>query len=328
MRPIGTLSSESDATRFGDYLLSIGLRNHVEPSASSSDWLIWIEHDDHVEQGQLRLREFLANPNDPRYDDVRARARALRIEAERAALRRQKNFTEIRTSWANVPRFATPVTLTVIVLCLGVFALQQTKFAPDIARWMLFYTPLWLRQPTLGDLARELGFATADASSAFSLRDAFSLIGQGQLWRLVTPALMHANIGHILFNLWAFANVGAIIESRKGAGVMLALVLLGAAFSCTGQAAWDGLTPRGGMGFVGLSGVVYATFGYAWIRGRLAPQERVGLNQQTVGMMLAWLVLCMTGIVGPIANAAHLVGLLVGVAIGYAPVLRRRIKLG
>lgn len=325
MRPIGTLASESDATRFGDYLLSIGLRNHVEPSAASTDWLVWIEHDDHVEQGQLRLREFLANPNDPRYEDVRVKARALRVEAERAAIRRQKNFTEVRTSWANMPRFATPVTLTVIVLCLGVFLLQQTKIAPDVARWLLFYTP---HQTTLADLAREMGFATADTSSAFSLRDAFALIARGELWRLITPALMHANIGHILFNLWAFAQVGAMIESRKGTGVMLALVLIGAAVSCTGQAVWDGLTPRGGMGFVGLSGVVYATFGYAWIRGRLAPLERVGLNQQTVGMMLGWLVLCMTGIVGPIANAAHLVGLLVGVAIGYAPVLRRRIKRG
>ena len=37
-------------------------------------------------------------------------------------------------------------------------------------------------------------------------------------------------------------------------------------------------------------------------------------NQVTV--MIAWLVLCMTGIVGPIANAAHVAGISVGVALG------------
>jgi GlpG protein len=33
-------------------------------------------------------------------------------------------------------------------------------------------------------------------------------------------------------------------------------------------------------------------------------------------IMLAWLMLCMTGLVGPIANAAHFMGLVVGVAFG------------
>lgn len=33
--------------------------------------------------------------------------------------------------------------------------------------------------------------------------------------------------------------------------------------------------------------------------------------------MLGWLVLCMTGYLGPIANMAHLTGLLVGMGMGY-----------
>jgi GlpG protein len=33
-------------------------------------------------------------------------------------------------------------------------------------------------------------------------------------------------------------------------------------------------------------------------------------------MMLLWLVLCMTGVMGPIANAAHVVGLVVGIVFG------------
>jgi len=41
--------------------------------------------------------------------------------------------------------------------------------------------------------------------------------------------------------------------------------------------------------------------------------------------MLGWLVLCMTGLIGPIANAAHFSGLIVGILLGYGPVVRRRI---
>ena len=40
------------------------------------------------------------------------------------------------------------------------------------------------------------------------------------------------------------------------------------------------------------------------------------LPPNTITMMLFWLVLCMTGLMGPIANAAHVVGLLVGVIFG------------
>jgi GlpG protein len=40
------------------------------------------------------------------------------------------------------------------------------------------------------------------------------------------------------------------------------------------------------------------------------------MHPNNVNIMLLWLVLCMTGVIGPIANAAHFVGLIVGVALG------------
>jgi GlpG protein len=42
-------------------------------------------------------------------------------------------------------------------------------------------------------------------------------------------------------------------------------------------------------------------------------------------MMLVFLVLCMTGLVGPIANTAHIAGLIAGILLGYGPVIRRRL---
>ena len=305
MRLIGTLPSETDARRLGDYLLTHGMRNRVE-AGSRGDWQLWIEHDDHVDQATAQYRQFTANPVDPRYVEAAPAARQVRKQETRESDQRRRNFTDVRTSWAALPHGGMVVTMSVAALCVVVYVFEQTRFADELFRWMLFYVPRGER--------------------TFGLRDAFAQISQGQLWRLFTPALLHANLGHIFFNVWAFVNVGGMIEVRKGRGTMLAIVLLGAAISSSAQAFWDGVTPGGGVGFVGLSGVVYAAFGFAWIRGRVSPQERVGLHPQTVGLMLGWLVLCITGLLGPIANAAHVVGLAVGSAIGAWPLVARKMR--
>ena len=56
----------------------------------------------------------------------------------------------------------------------------------------------------------------------------------------------------------------------------------------------------------------------------------VVLDHRTVVWMGGWLVLCMTGLMGPVGNAAHLVGLLVGMAWGFlsSGKLRRMLEGG
>ena len=51
---------------------------------------------------------------------------------------------------------------------------------------------------------------------------------QGQLWRLITPALLHGSIIHILFNMYALISFGPSLERSYGHGRFLALYLLGA----------------------------------------------------------------------------------------------------
>ena len=50
------------------------------------------------------------------------------------------------------------------------------------------------------------------------------------------------------------------------------------------------------------------------------------LRQNTVFIMLFWLVLCMTGALGSIANVAHTVGLVVGIILGVAPYWRQELR--
>lgn len=53
------------------------------------------------------------------------------------------------------------------------------------------------------------------------------LIRQGQLWRFITPVLLHASVPHLLFNMYALYSIGSGLERYYGHGRFLTLYLLG-----------------------------------------------------------------------------------------------------
>lgn len=53
------------------------------------------------------------------------------------------------------------------------------------------------------------------------------LIREGQLWRFLTPVLLHASIPHILFNMYALVAFGTGLERHFGHVRFLVLYLLG-----------------------------------------------------------------------------------------------------
>jgi len=53
-------------------------------------------------------------------------------------------------------------------------------------------------------------------------------IRAGQVWRLFTPALLHANIPHIFFNMYALYSLGTGLERYFGRNRFLLLYVLGA----------------------------------------------------------------------------------------------------
>lgn len=323
------MTSQDDALTFSDYLITINMPAHVEQGRDGA-WQVWIVRDDDLEQAQLQLREYLANPGDPKYLGVATRASRIRKEAYAQAEKRRKNYTDVRTSWSGVPRHATTVTMMLIGVCVIIFMLQQTKYGPDLMDHLFFFTPMASSLPKGEALSERDVAAIQDAfarAGNFGVADAFREIAHGQIWRLFTPALMHGGFLHILFNCYYVLLFGSAIESIKGQRLFLPLVLVSAVVSNCAQAIWQAVIPMGGFGgFLGLSGVVYALFGYVWMRGKFAPQDRLGVPQQTVGFMLAWLLICMTGFAGPIANAAHVFGLIVGAICGAWPAIVRRMK--
>ncbi|PAV49569.1 rhomboid family intramembrane serine protease [Pseudomonas sp. HAR-UPW-AIA-41] len=141
-------------------------------------------------------------------------------------------------------------------------------------------------------------------------------LAAGQWWRLWSPALLHFGVLHLAMNsLWIW-ELGRRIEWRQGGLVLLMLVLSYSLISNIGQYVWSGP----GL-FGGLSGVLYGLLGHCWIYQKLAPNPLYRLPPGVVGMMLIWLLVCMTGIfelvqLAAIANAAHVAGLLAGCGTG------------
>ena len=50
--------------------------------------------------------------------------------------------------------------------------------------------------------------------------------------------------------------------------------------------------------FGGISGVIFALFGYIWMKGLYEPEQGMILHPNNITMVLLWLALCMTGVDG------------------------------
>ena len=138
-----------------------------------------------------------------------------------------------------------------------------------------------------------------------------SEVFHGQIWRLITPIFIHFGILHLLFNMLWLKDLGSMIEKVFRSRLILALVMVIGVSSNLAQFLYSGPS------FGGMSGVVYGLLGFVWIKSKFDPTCPIRLHQQTVTMMIIWLLLCMAGVMEDIANAAHVVGLLVGMLWGF-----------
>ncbi|WP_394175662.1 rhomboid family intramembrane serine protease GlpG [Thalassotalea litorea] len=133
-----------------------------------------------------------------------------------------------------------------------------------------------------------------------------------QPWRWLTPAIFHFSFLHIAFNTLWWWQLGGQIEQNLGVGRIAILFIGSALLSNTAQFYVSG------PNFGGLSGVVYATVGFVWWFGYLNPGHKIHLEKPIVGFLLFWLVLGYTDFMPiNVANTAHLVGLLSGIAYAF-----------
>jgi len=290
MRQIGHLEDEFTARTFGDFLYVQGVENQIEAEAGHG-WAVWIRAEEDLERATRLLGEFRADPKNPRFRAQAKGAAELRAQAEKEELayaKKIKSGQQLFSSWyAN--GFG-PLSVGLIAGSAVVFFLSRggENIEPI---FKLFFSEFRAGMPE---------------------------ILHGQLWRLVTPIFIHFGFMHIFFNMLWLRDLGGAIEWKEGSARFALLVLAIAVLSNTGQYL------VGGPNFGGMSGVVYGLLGYIWMKGKFDPASGYFLHPSTVMMMAIWYFLCLTGLLGSIANTVHTVGLGVGCAWGWLSSLKRK----
>ncbi|KAF5786604.1 putative rhomboid protease [Helianthus annuus] len=82
-----------------------------------------------------------------------------------------------------------------------------------------------------------------------------SLIDKGELWRLVTSAFLHANVGHLMINCYSLNSIGPTMEHLSGPRRYLAIYMTSAVTS-SAMSYWFSKAPA-----VGASGAIFGLVG-------------------------------------------------------------------
>lgn len=328
MRQIGTLKLADEAQRFAAYLVTQGISAEAEPAGD--DFAIWVKNEDQVPSAKEALAHFVQSPNDARYQGAESRAAAMEQASRKEREKARGKVVDIRGRWQrntaggfrSAPLTFVLIALSVVIYLSGATLNDGSRATNDSGANALYF---------LGPVkVPGTRFLTVPQQANGTI-DGFYSIRHGQVWRLVTPIFLHSgsNITHILFNMIILYSFGRRIEARYGAWRTGLLVLAIAVASNVGQYLWAGHPFFGGM-----SGVNFGLLGFLWVRSNYFPASSLYLDQGTFIFMMGFMFLCIAAEFSPdvaalqlfsnVANGAHVVGLVMGLLIGAAPLAWQR----
>jgi uncharacterized protein len=143
-------------------------------------------------------------------------------------------------------------------------------------------------------------------------------------WILFTSMFLHADVWHLVFNMYALLIFGTLIEQRMGSNRFLGAYLVSGIIAAA-------VTTMFYPSALGASGAIMSILGLTIM---LLPDLQVlfffviPMSMRTAGIMFAAfdIIGSITGAFGPIAHIAHLIGLACGLAYGYY-LLKRKKKI-
>ena len=276
---IGVMRDRGAALKFADYLNSIGIKATAKPGFGAN-YSIFVANESDVSKAKLELLRFGNNPfakayNQAAWSQGKTPKRERTISARSGLL----SFSMGTYTWSLLS-----VTSILEVACLVIFVLG---LVPSIDQALL------------------------SGLSWYSLDQLTS----GQVWRVLTPVLLHFGILHLLFNLVMFEAFARPIERHFGAWKLG--YIIGAIALVSNILQFMFLQSDLGAGntiFGGLSGVVYGVIGYMGVLSRR--QDLPSDLRLPPGLLLVSAIFIGIGFfLSGIANICHLGGLLMGMAL-------------
>ncbi|HEX4338312.1 MAG TPA: rhomboid family intramembrane serine protease [Polyangiaceae bacterium] len=295
MREIASFPEEKDAKLFADVLCARSIDTEMSKTRDGA-FVVWVLEERHVEASRAAWAAFDANPSAPDHAAaagcVDRKTKLVEVEQRRS----RHEIINVRGKWGAVGAQRARFTLALIAISVATTLITSFGHRADLVRYIEIGTP---EEPMLGQT--------------------FWHVLHGEVWRLVTPIFLHLDFFHILFNMWWLYDLGTVIETRIGSVKFAALVLVSAVVSNFAQYYYLPSPSFGGM-----SGVLYALFGYVWVRAKIDRSFGLMLPPATAMILLVWLVLGVTGVFGNVANGTHVAGLVVGCVLGAASGLLSR----
>ncbi|HEY3163917.1 MAG TPA: rhomboid family intramembrane serine protease [Candidatus Limnocylindrales bacterium] len=165
-----------------------------------------------------------------------------------------------------------------------------------------------------------ISLAALSAEDGQSIYDALQLdkaaVAKGEVWRLWTVTVLHANFLHLLFNMYALYLSGPIVERLYGTTMTIVFYLVCALGGSLGSFAFGADAPS-----VGASGAIFGLFGMLLIANRThhpALDRTSGNFVGQLGMILAINVIFGIAAADYIDNFAHAGGFVAGALLGVA----------
>jgi membrane associated rhomboid family serine protease len=139
-----------------------------------------------------------------------------------------------------------------------------------------------------------------------------AVLQNGQWWRIVTGAFLHAGLLHIGVNMMSLWFLGRFIELALGSWRMLLVYMVSLVASGLGVVFFS--NPL--VATVGASGAIFGLFGALFAIGFKLGKPGMELVRANVGILVLNLIITFT--VPQISWQAHLAGLLAGFVLTYA----------
>lgn len=322
-------------------LSKIFTKNHIPFSAESQEnldwssneygtitWTFWVHEEKDLAVAKLLFLEALETP----------------IEQEEVE---PKTIIDTSSPLSNT-KSEPPIlgTKLFLVLCIALFLLnsalgyvrtesrRQYADSPIQAALLFDYPKAFQENNTTLPLAFFPGIIPIIEYTHGNLKDAYEITKQlpefeqiqhGQVWRLFSPAFLHHDIFHLLFNMFWLLILGRSLERQFGFSKFI-LFSLGAAL-CSNVAQYFAT----GSQFLGFSGIIAAYAGYIFAEVRKNSQSTLTAlyepSRFIFGLIIFFAILSFFefGLIMlfqkslplSIANTAHLVGFLFGYIQGH-----------